>query len=85
MSYHPVTSGERYMISALRKHGGSIGEVGRQLGRHRSTIGRRELRRNACRHGYYRPSVAVERTNGRPARSRRNQRLSPTHLRRVES
>jgi IS30 family transposase len=84
MSYHQITSGERYMISALRREGLSIGAVARQLGRHRSTIGR-ELRRNACRHGWYRPSVAVERTNGRRSRARRNRRFSRVDLARVEA
>ena len=84
MSYRQITSGERYMISALRKQGSSVGQVARQLRRHRSTIGR-ELRRNACRHGWYRPSVAIERTSGRRSRSRRNQRFSPVHLSRVET
>ncbi|MDO8632803.1 MAG: IS30 family transposase [Phycisphaerales bacterium] len=84
MSYHQITSGERYMISALRKQGLSLGQVGRELGRHRSTIGR-ELRRNGCRHGYYRPSVAVTLAVSRRSVSRRNQRFSPTQLRRVEA
>ena len=84
MTYHQITSGERYMISALRKQGCSCGEVARQLQRHRSTIGR-ELRRNACRHGWYRPSVAIERTSGRRWRSRRNQRFSRGDLARVEA
>lgn len=84
MTYHQITSGERYMISALRKQGGTVGEVARQLQRHRSTIGR-ELRRNACRHGWYRPSVAIERTSGRRSRSRRNRRFSSGDLARVEA
>ena len=84
MSYHQVTSGERYMISALRKQGCGIGAVGRHLGRHRSTIGR-ELRRNGCRHGYDRPSVAVTLAVSRRSVSRRNQRFSPEQLRRVET
>lgn len=84
MSYRQVTSGERYMISALRKQGCSLADVGRQLGRHRSTIGR-ELRRNGCRHGYYRPSVAVTRAVTRRSVSRRNQRFSPAQLHRVEA
>lgn len=84
MTYHQITSGERYMISALRKQGFSLAHVGHQLGRHRSTIGR-ELRRNGCRHGYYRPSVAVTRAVTRRSVSRRNQRFSPEQLRRVDT
>jgi IS30 family transposase len=44
MTYHQLTSGERYMLSALRKQGLSQAEIARALGRHRSTISR-ELRR----------------------------------------
>jgi IS30 family transposase len=84
MTYHQITSGERYMISALRKQGCSQSQVARHLGRHRSTIGR-ELRRNACPRGWYRPSVAVERTSGRRSRSRRNRRFSPADLARVDT
>jgi IS30 family transposase len=83
MSYHQVTSGERYMISALRQHGYSRAAIARSLGRHRSTIGR-ELRRNASRYGWYRPSVAIERTNGRRSRSRRNRRFSAVDWARIE-
>lgn len=84
MTYRQITSGERYMIAALRQQGCSVGEVARQLERHRSSIGR-ELTRNASRDGGYRPTIAIERTNGRRSRSRRNRRFSPTALARVEA
>ena len=84
MSYRQITSGQRYIISTLRKQSCTIGEVGRQLGRHRSTIGR-ELRRNGCRDGYYRPRGAVTRAVRRRSVSRRNQRFSPEQLHRVEA
>ena len=72
MTYHQLTSGERYMLSALRKQGCAPAQIARQLGRHRSTIGR-ELRRNVSRWGeWYRPAVAIEHTHGRRSRSRRN-------------
>lgn len=83
MTYHQLTSGERYMLAALRRQGCCPAAIARQLGRHRSTIGR-ELRRNASRRGWYRPSVAIEHAHGRRSRSRRNQRFSPADFRLVE-
>ena len=76
MTYCQLTSGERYMLAALRRQGLNQAESARALGRHRSTIGR-ELRRNSTRaDGRYRAFTAQERTNGRRSRSRRNQRFS---------
>ena len=49
----------------------------RAIRRHRSTI-YREVKRNCTPHdGAYRPSMAVEMTNGRRSRSRRNARYGP--------
>lgn len=85
MTYHQLTSGERYMLSALRRQGCYPAAIARQLGRHRSTIGR-ELRRNRSRWGpWYRPAVAIEHTSGRRSRSRRNRRFHLRDLRVVES
>jgi transposase, IS30 family len=85
MSYHQITSAERYILSALRKQGMSTVEIAQQLGRHRSTIWR-ELKRNGARlDGSYRPSKAIERTAGRRSRSRRNQRFGPDDWRQVET
>ncbi len=76
MTYHQITGGERYMLAALRRQGLNQSQVGRALGRHRSTISR-ELKRNRCAlDGRYRASKAQERTNGRRSRSRRNQRFT---------
>jgi IS30 family transposase len=64
------------MLAALRKQGLNQSQIGRALGRHRSTISR-EVRRNSSRlRGHYRPSKAQERTNGRRSRSRRNLRFT---------
>lgn len=76
MTYHQITSEERYTISALRKEGYSQAEIARALGRHRSSICR-ELKRNSSPYdGGYRPFVASERARARRWRSRRNQRFS---------
>lgn len=85
MKYHQITSEERYMLSSLRTQGFSQAAIARQLGRHRSTIGR-ELKRNSARlDGRYRVETAIERTNGRRSRSRRNRRFAPADLQRVEA
>lgn len=55
MSYHQLTSGERYMLAAFRKQGLNQSQMARALGRHRSTVCR-EFRRNCARFdGHYRP------------------------------
>jgi len=85
MTYHQITSEERYILATLRKQGLTKSEIARELGRHRSTIGR-ELKRNSARwDGHYRPSKAIERTAGRRSRSRRNQRFTRSDLRRVDA
>jgi IS30 family transposase len=85
MTYHQITSEERYTIAALRREGFCASEIARHLGRHRSTISR-EIRRNSSRcDGFYRPSKAIERTNGRRSRARRNQRFTRAHFALVEN
>jgi IS30 family transposase len=75
MRYHQLTSEERYVLSALRKQGLSQSRIAQAMGRHRSTICR-ELQRNTRKDGGYRPFTAIERTNGRRSRSRRNWQFS---------
>jgi len=70
------------MISALRKQGCCQAEIARQLGRHRSTI-KREIDRNSRLNGrtyVYWPSKAIQMTNGRRRRSRRNRQFSQAEL-----
>lgn len=69
-SYEQITTEERYTIAELRKQGWSKAKIAKSLGRDRSTI-YREIRRNASSLGSYRPSKAVEKTNGRRSRSRK--------------
>ena len=75
MKYHQITSEERYTISTLRRQGYSAARIARYLGRHPSTI-YREIRRNRCNDGRYRPSKASRRTRGRRSRSRRNRQFT---------
>ncbi len=73
MKYQQLTLEERVLIAHLLKQGFNRAEIGRQMGRHRSTIGR-ELTRNTC-YGYdssYRYSRAHRKTVARRRRSRRN-------------
>ena len=60
---------QRYMLHALRLQGLSNADIARQIGCHRSTIGR-ELKRN-LRRGRYIPNEAHMMTNARRAQSRR--------------
>jgi len=84
MAYRQITSEERYTIAALRREGFKPAEIARRLGRHRSTISR-EVQRNRSRwDGSYRPSKAIERTNGRRSRSRRNQHFTKADFALVE-
>lgn len=74
MVYRQLTKEERYQIAILRSQGLKSPAIAAALRRHRSTIWR-EMERNATPHdGAYRPSMAVEMTNGRRSRSRRNAR-----------
>lgn len=75
MKYRQITSSERYAISALRKRGLSARAIAAELGRSHTTISR-EIRRNRCADGGYRPFKASHRTRGRRSRSRRNERIS---------
>jgi len=79
MSYRQITSGETYMISALRMQGLSQAGIADQIGRYRSSVSR-EIRRNQCNDGAYRPSNADSRTRRRRFNSRRNWRFSDRHL-----
>lgn len=87
MSYHQLTSSERYMISTLRKRGCSQAEIARTMDRDPGTISR-EIRRNSRLNGrtyVYWPSKAQQMTNGRRRRSRRNRQFSDDQMEIVEA
>lgn len=83
MTYHQITSEERYRLSALRRQGLGNPQIARVLRRHRSTIWR-EVRRNAHpTDGRYKVEKAIERASGRRRRARSHPRFRPGQLRRV--
>jgi len=75
MKYRQITSEERYAISLLRRRGLSMRRIASELGRAHTTISR-EIARNSCNDGSYRPFKASHRTRGRRSRSRRNARIT---------
>src|ERR1043165_2364338 len=86
MRYHQLTPEDRYTLAAYRKQVPrlSAAEIGRRMGRDRSTISR-ELRRNCCAHdGGYRAGRAQEQAHARRKRSRRNSHFGPEEWELVE-
>jgi IS30 family transposase len=80
MSYHQITSGERYRLSALRMQGLSNPQIAAALGRHRSTIWR-EIRRNcSVTDGRYKVKRANQRAHARLWRSRSHPRFTSRQL-----
>lgn len=72
------------MIAAMRSQRVAMAEIARQLGRHRSTIYREVARNRSTYDGAYRAAAAVEHTNGRRSRSRRNRRYGPSDFAPIE-
>jgi IS30 family transposase len=58
--------------------------IAHELGRHRSTVNREVARNGSAYDGAYRPDAAIEHTNGRRSRSRRNARYGPPQFAAVE-
>ena len=84
MKYRQLNAEERSALAALRSVGLNNAEIARELGRHRSTVGR-ELKRNAAPHdGWYRSKRAHQRAHARRYRSRRNSQFGREEWVRVE-
>jgi IS30 family transposase len=84
MAYRQLFAEERYQIAAMRSQALGTTAIAAALGRHRSTVSR-EVERNRSTHdGAYRPSAAIELTNGRRSRSRRNKRYTAEHFAPIE-
>jgi len=84
MTYHQITSEERYTIATLRQQGFRQSDIARMLGRHRSSISR-EIKRNGSDYdGGYRPHRASEHARARKWRSRRNRHFSDEQFHIVE-
>jgi IS30 family transposase len=84
MNYRQLNAEERSVLAALRTMGLSRAEMARQMGRHRSTVGR-ELKRNAAPYdGWYRAARAHQRAHARRYRSRRNSQFDGAQWARVE-
>ncbi len=80
--YKQLTVRERDLIGTLKASGKSIGDIGKELGRDKSTISR-ELRRNGppVHTGYYLPHKANERSIERRSSSRKITRLKSGEIR----
>lgn len=84
MNYRQLNAEERSGLAALRTVGLNQAQIARELGRHRSTVGR-ELKRNSAPHdGRYRAERAHQRAHARRYRSRRNSQFGRAQWERVE-
>jgi transposase, IS30 family len=73
------------MIAAMKTWGFSLGDIAKEIGRHRSTV-YREVRRNCVsKSGWYGAALAGEKTRGRRSRSRRNLRYGEAHFAPIET
>lgn len=79
--YKQLTVSERDLIGALKASGKSIGDIGKELGRNKSTISR-ELQRNGSpvNTGYYLSHKAHERSIERRSKSRQIARLKSAEI-----
>ena len=84
MKYQQLNAEERGVRAALRSEGLNNAQMGRELGRHRSTVGRGLKRNSAPYDGGYRWARAPQRGHARRYRSRRNSQFGGAEWARVE-
>ena len=84
MTYHQVTSAERYTLGLLRQRGLPAAAIARLLHRHRSTIGREVRRNRAHSDQTYRPPLADCYARSRRSHSRRNRQFSPAEWAQIQ-
>lgn len=80
--YRQLTMEDRETLSQMRARKCSLAEMARQLGRHRSTIGR-ELSRNGGPRGGYSAVTAQRRCDERRRQPRRPRKMDDGQLRRI--
>jgi len=85
MTYHQITSDERYRLSDLRKQGWINPRIAQALGRHRSTIWREVWRNRHVSDGHYKVDRAIQHASARSYRSRSHPHFRPEQLQRVWS
>jgi transposase, IS30 family len=79
MEYHQVTAQERYLIAHHKSSGYSLRQIAKMLNRSTSTISR-ELKRNVCSDGWYRPGKADSFARTRRCKSRRGSQFGAADI-----
>lgn len=83
MSHRQITEDERYIISRMHKDNYSIQEIGKAIGKHRSTVAR-EFARNTSPDGGYRPTHASAKARVNLSKSRKKSQFGKDVWQRVE-
>jgi IS30 family transposase len=84
MAYRQLNAEERHRLAAMRAQGMQLAVMARELRRHRSTLYREVARNRSTYDGAYRATPAMQKTQGRRRRSRRNARYGPAQFAAIE-
>jgi IS30 family transposase len=79
--YEHLTTAEREEISVLRSQGISMKEIGKALGRHKSTVSRELAQNSSITYGCYRAHRAVQRAAARRSAASQRKRLKNDKIR----